>query len=309
IDWMTLLTSGHATLEDREAFRRWENADPANAATWARLTEVIEQPFASVTHAEQRHTGTARAIRIALELPDRSASRRRQLLKGGLALLVIGSGSYAWHVVQDDFHTALAERRTFILPDSSELTLNARSSIKLDFTSHQRHIALLEGELAVQVTPDTKRPFTVETQYGTVKALGTRFLVNRQVHQTHIVVLEHSVLISSGNGQQHTLREGETASLRADGITLLTDHAESMAAWTRGLIDVRNTPLADVIDALRPYHPGWIRISPEAAQLPVFGVFPLDRSEDMLRALSETLPIQHRRLGPWLTLISLDSKN
>lgn len=306
IDWMTLLTSGRATPADREAFSRWENADPANAAAWASLKEAIDLPFASAAQVAQRRAGTAHAMRVALELPDRSAARRRQLLKGGVAFLVIGGGGYAWHAMQDDFHTALAERRTFTLPDDSRLTLNARSSIKLHFSEHQRHVALHKGELVVQVARDTvrpARPFIVSTEHGTVQALGTRFLVTRMDGQTRVAVLEHSVLVTAKDGRQRTLQEGEAALLRADGIESLAENADIYAAWTRGLIDVRNTPLAEVIEALRPYHPGWIRVSPEAGRLPVFGVFPLDRSQDVLRALSETLPIRSRSFGPWLTLI------
>ena len=56
-------------------------------------------------------------------------------------------------------------------------------------------------------------------------------------------------------------------------------------------------------DRLRAYQPGVIRLSPQAAALRVFGVFPLDAPDAALRALGETLPIRVRRYGPWLTLV------
>ncbi|MNT72156.1 fec operon regulator FecR [compost metagenome] len=58
-----------------------------------------------------------------------------------------------------------------------------------------------------------------------------------------------------------------------------------------------------MIDALRPYRRGLLRISPEVRQLRVQGVFPLDDSDRALTALEETLAVRVERYGPWLTLI------
>lgn len=75
--------------------------------------------------------------------------------------------------------------------------------------------------------------------------------------------------------------------------------------WLDGCIDVRNEPLGELIELLRPYRSGLLRISPEAARVRVYGVFPLDDSDQVLRSLGETLPIQVTRYGFWLTRIEL----
>jgi transmembrane sensor len=77
------------------------------------------------------------------------------------------------------------------------------------------------------------------------------------------------------------------------------------ASWTDGRVDVRDEPLGDLIDALRPYRAGLLRISPQAARIRVYGSFPLDDSDRTLVSLSETLPIRVDSFGGWLTRIDL----
>ena len=62
-------------------------------------------------------------------------------------------------------------------------------------------------------------------------------------------------------------------------------------------------PLEQVVEALRPYQRGFIRIAPQVRHLRVQGVFPLDDPARTLAALAETLPIQVDSYSPWLTLI------
>ena len=73
----------------------------------------------------------------------------------------------------------------------------------------------------------------------------------------------------------------------------------------RKTIELHDEPLSSLIDALRPYQTGVLRISPEAARLRVFGVFALDNTAHTLSALAQTLPLKVTRYGPWLTVIDV----
>ena len=75
--------------------------------------------------------------------------------------------------------------------------------------------------------------------------------------------------------------------------------------WRDGRVDIRDEPLGLLIDALRPYGRGVLRISPQAAALRVYGVYPLDNAEQTLQSLAQTFPLRIRRYGPWLTLIDV----
>ncbi|HMN79021.1 MAG TPA: FecR domain-containing protein, partial [Burkholderiaceae bacterium] len=170
------------------------------------------------------------------------------------------------------------------------------------FDGGQRLIRLRAGRLAVRVARDG-RPFIVETAQGRVQALGTRFTVAQLAGRSEVTVLEHSVRVTVTGGLDRALASGEGAVFDGDRIELLPRDARARSAWTDGVLDVRDEPLAAVIDALRPYQHGLIRISPEAGRLRVFGVFPLDRPEQVLQDLVDTQPIRVRRWGRWVTLI------
>jgi transmembrane sensor len=63
-----------------------------------------------------------------------------------------------------------------------------------------------------------------------------------------------------------------------------------------------------VVDALRPYRRGIIRITPAAARLRVLGAFPLDDTSRALESLRQTLPIDVSSLGGWFVSIDLVSR-
>jgi transmembrane sensor len=66
---------------------------------------------------------------------------------------------------------------------------------------------------------------------------------------------------------------------------------------------VLDESLEQVVDALRPYHRGFLRVAPQVRGLRVQGVFPIDDPDRTLNALAETLPIRVDHYSPWLTLI------
>ena len=75
--------------------------------------------------------------------------------------------------------------------------------------------------------------------------------------------------------------------------------------WEDGLLEVHDQPLGEIIEALRPYRRGVLRISNDAAALRVSGVFPLDNSDQALRSLQEVLPIKVEQHFNWWTQLSL----
>lgn len=310
IDWALRLDAGNARAGERHAFNAWLNADPEHLLAWRRVSGLLQQPLADLHGVEARSPGQLRAASQALAAPE--SPQRRALLRGGLSVLLIGLAGAA---VLDRVtplggllagrHTRTGERRSFDLEDGSRLTLNARSAVDVLFDGERRLLRLREGELLVDVAADARRPFVVATAQGEVRALGTRFLVRQEEGRSLVSVQQHSVRIDTLGGRQIDLPEGQAAWFDAGGIQSAVPSLLTRGAWSDGRLDVRDEPLGAVLDALRPYRRGLLRVSPEAAQIRVFGVFPLDDSEQTLRSLGETMPIRISRYGPWLTLIDV----
>lgn len=310
IDWLVRLDSGHSGEDERQAFAQWLAAAPGHAAAWALLQQRLEQRIAPSLGQLQASGLAPSGVRV-LSAPPERRMRRRALLGGSAAALLAATGSGLWFerraplmAWSADLRTGTAERRRFVLEDGSELLLNARSAADLDFSPTQRRVRLRGGALIAQVAPDARRPFLVQSAEGTVRALGTRFMVQQDAGRTLVSVLEHSVRLSTQRtGARLDLREGASAWMQAEGITPRPAARADASAWSAGLLEVHDRPLAEVLDALRPYTPALLRASAAAARIGVYGVFPLDRPMQVLQDLADTLPLRVRHWGDWLVFV------
>lgn len=320
IDWLVRLDSGHAGDADRLAFERWLQAHETHRQAWgtvqARLGASVDTALAQLCEGGP----AASAGRQALLAPVPTAARRRRVLRGGLAA-VLATTAVGWlanrqtplTTLAADLRTGTGQRLHHRLPDGSELTLDARSAVDIAYDGTRRLVRLHAGALVASVAlQGSGRPFVVQTTHGTVQALGTRFMVRQADGEeggySLVHVMEHSVRIANLAGQTQVLQAGASARF-SDGAIAPLDAGKAPDAWAQGLIDVRDQPLAEVIDALRPYTAALIRVSPEAARVRVFGVFALNAPERVLQDLADTHPITVRRWGPWLTLVDVRKMN
>ncbi|MBK5007996.1 FecR domain-containing protein [Pseudomonas sp. S32] len=299
IAWMVRLRSGRDEARQQAQFRQWLAQNPANAQAWEQLQRGMGQHYEVARQAPD-------ALRDTLLQPSIG---RREVLRGIGGLGVVGGAlwlgvrSEGRRVLTADLRTGTGERRTLMLPDGSRLSLNAGTAVDVQFTAGQRLLHLYRGALVIQVAPDASRPFIVRSEQGDARALGTRFLVEQQAGATRVVVLEHAVRASLPGGAWLDLAAGQAALLTRKRIEPLQASQAYRADWLEGHLSVLDEPLDAVVDALRPYRPGVIRVSPQVRQLRVQGVFPLDDSERTLAALEETMPIRVRRFGGWVTVI------
>ncbi|WP_212624823.1 FecR family protein [Pseudomonas sp. PP3] len=306
IDWMVRLRADTPSAALQERFNAWLNMDPAHAQAWARLHERLGGSFSTVRALDRRVPGQTEHARQLLLQPH--ASRRDALrVIAGLGLigggLWLGARSPLGDSLLADLHTGRGQRENFNLADGSRLSLNADSAVDLHFDDQQRLVILRRGELIIQVAADPSRPLRVRTAQGEVRALGTRFLVAQEQDVTRVVVLEHSVRTRLFDGSERDVQEGQAALLYTGHIEPLGSDQRHRADWLSGRLNVLDDPLEKVVDALRPYSRGFVRVAPEVRDLRVQGVFPLNDPERTLSALAETLPIRVDRYSPWLTLI------
>ncbi|KJH77350.1 MULTISPECIES: FecR domain-containing protein [unclassified Pseudomonas] len=306
IDWMVKLRAGTPDAALQTRFNAWLAMDPAHLQAWTNLQERLGASFNTVRALDRRVPGQAGEARQILLQPQGS---RRDALRviAGLGLLGGGLWLCARSPLGDsllaDLSTGRGQRQGYNLADGSRLNLNANSAVDLRFDDQQRLVVLRHGELVIQVAPDPQRPLRVRTAQGQVQALGTRFLVAQEQDATRVVVLQHSVQLRLPDGTTRDLQEGQSALLATGRITPTAGDQRGRADWLVGRLNVLDEPLEQVVEALRPYQRGFIRIAPQVRHLRVQGVFPLDDPARTLAALAETLPIQVDSYSPWLTLI------
>ncbi|VVP44408.1 Protein FecR [Pseudomonas fluorescens] len=306
IDWMVRLRAGKPDAALQERFNAWLAMDPEHAQAWATLQERLGGSFNTVRALDRRVPGQAGEARQLLLQPHGS---RRDALRviAGLGLLGgglwLGARSPLGDSLLADLHTGRGQRQDFDLADGSRLSLNADSAVDMQFDAQQRLVILRHGELVIEVAADPRRPLRVRTAQGEIRALGTRFLVAQEQDASRVVVLQHSVQARLFDGTTLDLQEGQSALLSARQIDAVAGDQRHRADWLSGRLNVLDEPLEQVVEALRPYSRGFVRIAPEVRHLRVQGVFPLDDPDRTFTALAETLPIRVDRYSPWLTLI------
>jgi transmembrane sensor len=299
-EWMALLQSGYATAEEYKAFDRWREADP-------RRTPIFRAMGAGSAVLENEEL--KRIPRESLLHTLSAPSSRRHFLRSTLAMaglvsgaIFIGQRSDAWPQ-SGALKTGTGVRLSLTLQDGSSLTLDARSSVLPHFDSQQRLLKLLDGKLMVDVVKDNLRPFIVETRQGRMRALGTRFTVQQDERQTQIAMLHSQVEITTRNGTVRTIDAGQKATFNADGLLKVEATTGDESAWTQGLLEVRNRALGEVIESLRTYRRGIIRISSGAASLRLSGIFPLDDTDQTLKLLAKSLPVTIKYHSPyWVSI-------
>jgi transmembrane sensor len=290
IGWMVLLRSGEATSEDFRAFETWRAVDPRHD----KVFQQIEK--ASDILAPLRGAGDAGTVHRTLMAP----ASRRHLLGTALAIAVAGFGGFA--VVRNktdllaDERTGTGQRRSIVLADGSTLLLNARSAVDIVMTPQLRQVLLRSGQVMVAVAKEAVlRPFVVHTQYGSVNALGTQFMVRLAEGGAQVDVLESIVEIRGGNEAVLRVPAGKSAWFGRSGATLLASSPEAEAAWVNGLLEVNDQPLSKVVDALRQYNSGIIVLAPSVAGIRVSGIYKLDNIDMALDSLQQTLPLRVTR--------------
>jgi transmembrane sensor len=267
---------------------------------------------------DQRFSVAKGPARNAL-LQSREGIRRRvRKLGSGLAsvVLIVGLGLFAserWLPLDywlADQRTATGEQRTVRLADGTVLNLNTHSAVDVRFDEKRRLIVLQEGEILVETGHGDARPFIVETREGSMRALGTRFLVKREDEGTRLSVLQSAVAAHTQfNPEEQILREGQQVLLRSDGLGSIVALNPGADAWTRGMLVVDNARLGDLVHELGRYRRGHLGVAPEVADLRITGSFPLHDTDKALNALLPTLPVQiEQHTQYWVTVAKADSK-
>jgi transmembrane sensor len=300
IAWQLSLDSGNPV--EREEFAKWHAAHEEHARAWRQLGML-----------DQRFSIASGPARTAL-LKSREGIRRRvSKLGSGLAsvVAVLGLALFAgerylpidyWLA---DQRTATGEQRTIRLDDGTLINLNTHSAVDVRFDEKQRLVVLQEGEILIETGHGDARPFIVETREGSMRALGTRFLVKREVQGTRLSVLQSAVAAHpQSSPEELILREGQQMLIRSDGLGPIAALNLGADAWTRGMLVVDNARLEDLLREIGRYRPGHLGVASEVADLRITGSFPLKDTNLALNALLPTLPVQIEQHTPWWVTVA-----
>lgn len=308
--WFARMLEPDCSADERAAFARWRDADPAHAAAWHELDRLWQQGADAM-----RHPAVIAAWRALREAPPLPWYRRLSFLlpaaamvaAAALAVLVLlPRGHMAEMPVEGiAYQTATGQQRDIHLADGTTVVMDAQSSLRVSYDDRQRRVDLLHGRAQFAVRHDPRHPFVVHAGNGTVTDVGTVFQVRTDADCTGVTLLEGAVDITAaapGHAAQHVSLHhgGRQVWFGRDGRISPPQSADLQAAegWMQGKLFVHDWRLPELLDEMNRYNHVQVAIGdPSLADMRVSGVFDAHDPQTMLQLLQRGWPVRAHHEG------------
>jgi transmembrane sensor len=280
----------------------WLSEDPRNAAAWKRVQddwalfgehanspELLELRSEALTHAHE--AGQGRWVRSR-----RFAIAHRLGIAAGIVILVAGS-LFAWMKQPDVYTTRAGERRVVTLTDGSQVALDSRSEVRVQYSAHARELTLTRGQARFDVAHDIERPFTVTADGHKVIATGTSFNVDLFGPSLLVTLIEGRVVVASkietpvpriilDAGEQVVFSPKAPPSVARVNLGQAT-------AWENGEIVSDNDSLATVVARINRYAQHAVVIDDaQTSDLRISGVFHTGDVDGFVSTIVAYLPVR-----------------
>lgn len=300
------------SLEDDTAFRAWRDQDPGNSQVLAALEKNLEEV--------DRFAGAPDMLRLrrdALAAAQRSHALRRVRsmftsrfgLVAGVAFICVVLGVIAAYLRPDahTLQTAVGERRSFLLPDGSALSLDAATELTVDYSKARRRLSLQRGRAKFDVARDPLRPFFVEASGKVVVATGTSFSVELVESQVRVVLYEgHVEVLPAAGAEDHGQRSKSVQARLLPGQELVApaadvtggmqtapiDTARSLA-WQSGDLTFEDDPLALAVERVNRYSDKPVTLGDSAAAaVRISGIFHAGDTQAFIEGVTAVFPVR-----------------
>jgi transmembrane sensor len=204
-----------------------------------------------------------------------------------LAISVLAAASLSWWFMlagNEQFQTKVGEQQSVLLADGSRVTLNTASRIEVRLRADHRSVQLLQGEALFEIAHDAQRPFDVYAGNVVVRAVGTRFDIDRRATRTAVTVVEGRVAMIKAGSATGTLpvlsaRDRVIIDSAGPGAVEHNVNLAETTAWTQHQLVFHHRPLGEIVEEFNRYNVGRIEIrSPSLREQEVTGTF---RSNDV----------------------------
>ena len=168
-------------------------------------------------------------------------------IAASLTLIVVAA--YLIFLLPETVHSPKGEHISLVLPDGSQVWLNADSKISYsDFSQKEKRKVTLKGEAYFDVREGGS--FEVSGEYGTVQVIGTSFNV-RQREGLQVSCFKGSVQVTNSEGQTVTLKAGNGTRTKDRTLTAPSRfNSEREASWLTGDFYFESASLEQVVAEL-----------------------------------------------------------
>lgn len=268
---MAKVLAGEANQEEIHALNEWSHYNKENK----QLINMLKKNWESTdAENEEIQVDTDQAWgklhnRLGNEglLTDPAETGRRNIMipktmrVAAAVILIMGLTIISYLVLTTDSDvirlaasTSVNQEFGIVLPDGSEVDLNAHSKIEYKQDGSGLRTVKLTGEAWFNVSSDPARPFIVKAGNGMIRVTGTSFSVRTDPDKDRI-----EVYVGSGSVQFHSVRKDDEV-LDLDPGTMGVLEQNRLAAertvdinylsWKTRKLTFRQTSLGEVADIL-----------------------------------------------------------
>lgn len=311
-DWLRLLTSGTADVDDAQEFRRWARTSPAHRAAYneaKRRWDGFKQPAGALLRTNPDVAAFFNPHKRRAPHPGRRAFLGAAVGAAAAAgVAVVHPPLGLWPAPAEwraDDRTSAGEQRALALANGVSVTLNTRTSIRRQWDSGQTvGLNLIAGEAAIDLK-GASRSFSVVAGVGRSSAESGRFEVkylNGKVCVTCIdgnVRVEHPAGIRTLQARQQTVYDASAVS----GVASIA--SADVPAWRQGILVFNQIRLADALDEINRYRSGRIVLMNDTVRHKrVSGRFSIASLDLALLQLQRSFGLTARSLPGGLTVLS-----
>jgi len=229
----------------------------------------------------------------------RTGRTRFLFTKIAAALVILIVGYYFFTSGTTTYVTDVAEKETIVLPDASEVTMNALSELSFKKkTWNEERTLSLKGEAFFKV--DKGQKFSVQTPNGVVTVLGTQFNVFVRNNRLDIKCFEGLVSVSYGDTLMKVPAGTQIEIANRNNIQSSSIEAIS-PNWISNESTFENVSLSLVLEELQRQYP--IQITAQNMVDKKFtGSFTHNNLDVALRSICDPLQVDFTIKGEEVTL-------
>ena len=218
-------------------------------------------------------------------------------------LLAVALGAVTF-LYQKTIETLPGEQLTVLLPDGSEVEMNAASSIRYYPLKWKfNRTVQFSGEALFEVEKGKK--FTVVSEKGTTQVLGTSFNIFSRDEEYQVTCLTGKVKVTASNDKSVVLLPNTQVKLEEGKLIIQKNiQPENAVDWINNRFFFPGTPLKDVIDEIERRYGVTIKMTDELNDRNFAGNFQkMYNVEQVLDFVCKTMQIQFEKQSENVFLI------
>ena len=306
--------SGRFSSDTEERVQKWiikdkdiEEKEKASLEYWNELEAKTDPDTELVLDRVNQRIGYK-------EIVHRPFYQKLTRIAAVLIPLFMMAGGYLYYTSTQnkwiEISVAYGDKKHFLLPDSSEIWLNAGTVVKYpkEFSKVQR-LVHLDGEAYFSIRKNTSKPFIVETSQLSVKVLGTKFNVKAyaddELVTTTLTSGKVEVIPPTQDPQILKPNEQLTYDKKTSAVNITEVSPTDTDGWITGKLIFTDAPFTEILQTLEKRYDVTINHTmniPASKQYTV-RFLKNENLEEILSVLSEMIGFSYQKQGNKVELI------